>query len=363
MDSRDILIALHHIEGVGWKTISKILAHYTDLTQVLNISQSQWQAIGLKPQQIERILIELQPDSILKVISKYTQQHIGIMTIWDKDYPPLLKETSQAPWVLYYKGDPTLLTQPLLAIVGTRAPTHYGKKVAQEFAASLSGIGIGIVSGLARGIDSYAHIGALQQRSKTIAVMGTAIDQLYPMENKSLHEQIVQEGVVVSEYPIGTSMHVGMFPQRNRIIAGLSLGVIVVEAAHRSGSLITVDRALDENREIYAVPGPITSLKSMGTLHLIKQGCKMVTSMEDITEDLQHLLPTYVSHSPVHAPLVLSVAEQTIYAFIEHESCTVDELHELSAYDIGYLHTILLSLLSKKCIHQLPGFRYEKARI
>jgi DNA processing protein len=362
MDNRLILIALHEIEGIGWRTILKLMSRLDKLQDIVSLSAEGIAAFDIKPQQAQLIADRLNPEFLAQKLQAYENMQIGILTLFDPEYPSLLKETSQPPWVLYYKGSLAALNQPLLGVVGTRTPTTYGKKVAEEMAVSLSHAGFGIVSGLARGIDSFAHRGALLGNGKTIAVLGCAIDRIYPPENLSLYREIEKEGLIVSEYPIGTSMHPGLFPQRNRILAGLSLGVLVVEAAERSGSLITADLALEESRDVFAIPGPITSPKSRGALSLIKQGSKMVTSATDIIEEYAHLIKTTNLNEllPLRPELMLTVDECEILRFISNDPITIDDLLEQSQFTFGHLHSVLLSLLMKKVIEQLPGSTYIK---
>jgi DNA processing protein len=360
MDRRELLIGLHHIEGIGWKTIQKIVNIKAHETNMGHLDSEKWQEIGLKTKQIESLRLFFESPQVHDIQKKYNAQQITIITIYDEEYPSLLKEISQPPWVLYCKGNLDLFKKPLFAIVGTRSPTYYGKKIAEQYAEMLSQSNIGIVSGLARGIDRHAHIGSLRGNGKTIAVLGCAIDICYPPEHKSLHQQIVDDGLIISEYPYGTKIHVGMFPQRNRIIAGLSIGVLVVEAAAKSGSLITVDCALDENRDVFAIPGPITSNKSEGTHNLIKQGCKMVTCLEDILEEYTSHLPSTESKLMNTSEVELSPLEVQILHLLDHQPMKFDDLFNQCSCDIGTLYEMLFALINKKMIHPLPGFYYEK---
>jgi DNA processing protein len=200
-------------------------------------------------------------------------------------YPPLLKQIPDPPLVLYVRGDVGALSRYAVAIVGTRRPTAYGGQVAQRLARDLAGRQLVIVSGLVRGIDSAAHRGALEAKGTTVTVLGSGIDVIYPRENKRLAEQVVECGALISEFPPGTSPAPENFPIRNRIISGLSLGVLVVEAAEYSGSLITARLAVEQNREVFAVPGNITSAQSFGPNHLIKQGAKLVDEWMDVLEE------------------------------------------------------------------------------
>ena len=288
------------------------------------------------------------------------------MTVRDEAYPEILRQIPQPPWVLYYKGNLSLLKKPVLAIVGTRTPTVYGIKTAEELACSLSHSGFCVVSGLARGIDSAAHTGALKGNSGTIGVLGSGLDRVYPPENLPLYRAIAEKGLLLTEYPLGTPAHPGLFPQRNRIIAGLSLGTIVVEAAARSGSLITVEFALDASRDVFAVPGPVHSPKSQGTLDLIKKGAaKLITSVNDIIEEYTHLLSPaapanrqHIKQNNVPGFAGLTEEERKIYELLCSMPRTIDELLEQSQINFGHLHSVLLSLLMKKKIRELPGCIY-----
>jgi DNA processing protein len=201
------------------------------------------------------------------------------------EYPALLKQIADPPLVLYVRGDATILSRHAVAVVGTRCPTAYGSSVAHRLAADLAQRGVVIVSGLARGIDSAGHRGALEAQGKTVAVLGCGVDVTYPRENKRLTDQIVASGAVISEFPIGTSPQPENFPIRNRIISGLALGVVIVEAAEYSGSLITARLASEQDREVYAVPGNITAAQSFGPNLLIKQGAKLVDNWMDVFEE------------------------------------------------------------------------------
>ena len=204
----------------------------------------------------------------------------------DKDYPKLLKEISDPPFALYLKGKLLPQDNQALAIVGTRKITPYGRQMTEKFAGWLSRQGLTLVSGLARGVDGTAHRAALENQGRTIAIMGTGLDQIYPPEHKGLAEAIIRQGALISEYPLGTAASPMNFPLRNRIISGLSLGVLVIEGESKSGTKITARYAAEQGREVFAVPGPITSPTSSGPADLIKMGAKLVSSGGDIIEEL-----------------------------------------------------------------------------
>jgi DNA processing protein len=363
MNPKLILFALQEMKEIGWKTIFKILRYYPDLKELMFAKQMDLEQLDIHATKAKTILNFLTEAFINERLSAYEKKGIKILTIYDEDYPALLKETSQPPWVLYYKGNVHLLRNPLIAIVGTRVPTVYGKNTAQQFAEALAHSGFTVVSGLARGIDSSAHLGAINEAGSTIAVLGCGVDVVYPLENGMLYREIEQKGLLLSEFPLGTPAQPGLFPLRNRIIAGLSLGTLVVEAALKSGSLITADQALDESRDVFAIPGPINSPKSMGALSLIRHGAKMVVCAEDIMEEYKHIIQvknnTKGNIKDDHPQSVLNAHEQQIIDILVSAPATFDHLLEETQTNFGHLHTILLSLLMKKEINQLPGSIYS----
>ncbi|WP_411346096.1 DNA-processing protein DprA [Paenibacillus sp. WLX1005] len=377
LDERSILIALHGTTGIGWKRIYDILQQHADLRELPTWSAGRWRSLGMPEKVAQALVAHLHKQQIEALLNKYHQQHIQVVTIMDEEYPVLMKEIAQPPWVLYVRGQQKLLNSFCIGMVGTRVPTAYGKRVGEWLAGGLAERGITVVSGMARGIDSVCHEAALQVNGSTIAVLGTGIDVIYPPENRSLYERLHQYGLIISEYPPGTRPSPGTFPQRNRIIAGMSHGSIVVEADERSGSLITADYAMDCNRDVFAVPGPITSPKSKGTLSLLKQGAILVTDIGDITAEYDSSLYKWcdkpydeqeenVSVSTDNQPLCsapanishLTEQEKTIYLILEQGDASIDEIQSQSQFDFGLLHTVLLSLIIKKQISQRAGAIY-----
>ncbi|TVY10666.1 DNA-processing protein DprA [Paenibacillus cremeus] len=364
MNNRQMLFALHHMQGIGYKTIYRLLETFTQLSEMLQFTKEDWIGFGLgsvKAEQLCRGLSALDAEAITNKERQYAEKGIEWVTFWDEAYPKLLKETADQPWIMYYMGDLALASLPCIGMVGTRTPTAYGKMTAEKLAASLSANGVCVVSGLARGIDSAAHEGALTGIGSTIAVLGCSIEEIYPPENKLLYRKIASQGVLLSEYPLGTKSHPGLFPQRNRVIAGLSLGVVVVEAALRSGSLITADQALDESRDVFAVPGPISSPKSQGTLSLLKQGAKLVTGPEDILEEYADRIGLERSaniKTIIGAPSPLKADEQQIFDLLVTKPMSIDVLKTQSQFTFGHLHSVLINLLMMRRIVELPGSVY-----
>lgn len=366
MDNRTILFALHELPGIGWKTIHRLCTFLAALEQLPNLSREKLLTLELDRNKADAIIAGLTAEFAAERLEAYRRAGIEIICRMDADYPEWLAHTAQPPWVLYARGNRSLLHSPCLAMVGTRTPTAYGKKVAFQLAQELAEAGLTIVSGLARGIDSEVHRGALTRpgAGSTIGVLGCALDTVYPPENKGLYAQVEQHGLLLSEYPLGTPVHPGLFPLRNRIIAGLSLGTLVVEAALRSGSLITADQALDESRDCFAIPGPITSPKSAGTLKLIKEGkAKTVTCADDVLEEYEHYLGRKGAKSRRTDPspeAELTEDETELLRHLTWEPSTIDRLLVLSGFAFGQMHTVLLSLSMKKLIQQLPGSTFVR---
>ncbi|MEI7027345.1 DNA-processing protein DprA [Paenibacillus sp. y28] len=362
MDNRSILIALHQLSGIGWKTIRLLMAGLVDMKQLLFMSAEDISRHGVPAAKARTIADAMTEQWVEQQLERYNRLNIGIITVFDEEYPERLRHIAQPPWVLYTQGRQELMQCPAIAVVGTRMPTAYGRKAAGELAGELSAAGVTVVSGLARGIDGEAHRAALAHAGSTIAVLGCAAGEVYPRENRALLEQIAERGLILSEYPLDTPLHPGMFPLRNRIIAGLSLGTLVVEAADRSGSLITAEQCLEQSGDVYAVPGPITSPKSRGTNSLIQQGAKLVATSEDILVEIQR----YIRHAPRSPkgkaggdkPEALPPDEQAVLDLIGLNPVTFDLLLERSGFSFGHLHSVLLSLLMKKRIEQKPGPAY-----
>lgn len=275
---------LSRIEGLGPIKIKSLLEKYKTPEKIWNLNKSELiQTKGIGENIANNILKREYRENLEQYIKYMERYNIGIITIKDKDYPKDLLHIYDAPAILYYKGDKELLHTNMIAIIGCRDCSEYGKEVSMKFSQELAKNGITIISGMAKGIDSYSHIGSIKAGGKTIAVLGSGIDIIYPKENRLLYDKILSTGgLILSEYVIGTKPSKLNFPARNRIISGLSEGVIVVEAKEKSGTLNTVDFALEQGKDIFVVPGNITSDNSVGTNELIKQGANCITCVEDI---------------------------------------------------------------------------------
>jgi DNA processing protein len=283
-----------------------------------------------------------------------TTAGVSVLTERDPAYPDALRAIHDPPKALYVRGLPVPMVQPAVAIVGSRGSSRYGLECAERLASELALRGISVVSGLARGIDAAAHRGALKGGGRTIAVLGSGLSEIYPPEHRALAEDIAASGWLVSEYPMATLPMPYNFPRRNRIISGLSLGVVVVEAASRSGALITADFALEQGRDVFAVPGPVTAVTSQGTHSLLKQGARLVTSVDDILDELR-LVPVRV---PLGEPSV--GLDARLLGLLEGGPLTIDLLAVESGAAMRVIASALVGLELKGVVRQLPGKRFMR---
>jgi DNA processing protein len=277
---------LLNLLGLEPKKIDNVIVAFKDPDQIFKAGLNDLNQIpALGSSDIEKILAFRNSKDLDQELELINKEKIDCLDIFDEDYPDLLRQIANPPLVLYIKGDRGVLSKFSFAIVGSRNPTQYGLSMTAEFSSSLSALGIVIISGLARGIDTIAHVEALKN-GETIAVLGSGLLNVYPRENRDLAERISQKGAVISEFSLNSSPLKENFPRRNRIVSGLSKGILVVEAAARSGALITARLGCEQNREVFALPGNIDSPLSKGTHRLIKEGAKLVDSLEDILEEL-----------------------------------------------------------------------------
>lgn len=319
--------------------------------EITRIKEKTAQAI-LRP--VDQALVSGQQ----RLIEKFD---VKLVTIWDNTYPELLKQIYDPPIVLFCRGDISLLNSKGIGLVGTRTPTTYGKEVAKEFSSGLATRGYTVISGAAKGIDTIAHTSSLQSRGNTIGVLGNGIDRVYPAENRALYNQIAEKGLLTSEFLMGSKPDAPNFPRRNRIISGLSAGTIVVEAAERSGSLITAYFALDQNREVFAVPGSIKSRQSAGTHELIRQGAKLVDSVDDIVNELGEKYRLGNSSGQQELEISIDTKEAPIYKHIpETDAIHIDDLSTETGQTTFSLLGILLQMEMKGLVQQLPGKYFKR---
>lgn len=311
-------------------------------------------------------------DQIAKELQAVQDGRFSILTLVDALYPPRLKTITDPPPLLWCTGQLQDRDQQALAVVGSRKGSHIGRTFTRQLSGDLAALGFTIVSGMARGIDAAAHEGALATSGRTLAVLGCGIDRTYPPEHDPLRQRIEQHGAVLSEFPMGTPPHSYHFPQRNRIISGLSLGVIVTEATSRSGSLITARMALEQNREVFAVPGNVTNTLTRGPHRLIKEGAKLVENPLDVVEEILPMLePSFREQlekqqgvlQPQPSAPSLGAEEQHLFHCLSLEPVSLDDLITQCTYSPSEVMSILLSLEIKGLIKQIPGLQYLRVSI
>lgn len=286
---------LSKIPGIGTKKFINIYKHFKDIEKVYQAKEMDFYGIqNLNINDIKAIINNKDLNETYEYMKNIKKQKVDLLLYKDKNYPNILKEIYDPPAILYCKGNMEI-NEVAISIVGSRKASYYGLKMAEKLAYELASLGVTIISGMAKGIDTYAHRGALQAKGKTIAVLGCGVDVIYPTENAELMKEIEKKGLIISEYPLKTLPKANNFPARNRIISGLSMGTIIIEAGVKSGSLITAEFALKQGRNVYAIPGNIDTQNSKGSNNLLKEGAKLVTKVEDILEDLVPYLKTEIS--------------------------------------------------------------------
>lgn len=365
MTEREALIALNMVDGIGpvrVRELMQVLGSAAAIVEAHPAEMSRAKGVGQKlAEKLRTRLRELDVDAEIRRAEKLGAR---LVTCADEDYPEPLRAMHDPPLALYVKG--TLLPQDkhAIAMVGSRRCTHYGTQTADRLAFQLAKQGYTVVSGLARGIDAAAHQGALKGGGRTLAVLGSGIDQVYPPEHDRLAEKIVEQGALISEFPIGFQPTRQSFPQRNRIVAGLCGGTLVVEAARRSGAMMTVDFASEFGRLIFAVPGRIDNPSAGGCNSLIKNGAKLVEDVDDILEEFEYLIPPKPEgrEDPEHVkPKVqLTEDEQKILEVLGRSEVGQDEIIRMTGLTASKVATALLMLEMKRQIKSLPGHKVRK---
>ncbi|MDR3490652.1 MAG: DNA-processing protein DprA [Gammaproteobacteria bacterium] len=348
-------LAAVRLPDIGPVRINRWVNYFSSIKKLFAAPAEELQSAGLTPKEIYAVQ---NPNwrAAEKDLAWSQQSDCHLVTQSDQAYPAFLRELNDAPALLYVQGDVTQLSQPQLAIVGTRNPTPSGKDTAVHFAYSLARAGLVITSGLAIGIDTASHEGALAASAKTIAVIGSGLEQIYPYSNRALAKKIISQGAMVSEFPPDTRPKPQYFPRRNRLISGLSLGVLVVEAAIRSGSLITARFASEQGREVFAIPGSIHNPLARGCHQLLRLGAKLVESTEDILEELGSLYKA-LSEPPVKpAPAAdLSSQMQEMLLHIDYSVTAMDTIIVRSGLTASAVSSMLLSLELRGLVQIVPG--------
>lgn len=362
-------LSLQATPGIGNKTLQKLVSHFGSIHELSRASSGQLQAVlGYKAKLVEQALTKsIDEDQFSTTLNWLDHARHHILTLQDDSYPTLLKEIPDPPPVLYVDGDPRCLQLPQLAIVGSRNPSAQGTINAGMFSSDLAKRGLAIISGMALGIDAAAHEGALRQDGVTLAVAGTGVDVVYPARHKELASRIREAGALVSEFPLGSAPRRENFPQRNRIISGLSLGVLVVEATVRSGSLITAHLAAEQGREVFAIPGSIHTPQARGCHSLIREGAKLIETAADILSELGVLLELITETTGLETehcyPQVSNANAQTesLMKCLGFDPVSVDELVERSGLTADVISSMLLRMELSGQVEAGPGGRYIRA--
>lgn len=352
MQNKFYYAALNRIPQFGPRTLLKLLKKWPDLHHLFNLSPQQLNETGLPEKMIAAIracdLSLAEADLLWEQASE--EHHL---LCWDDpNYPPLLKQIADPPPILYAQGNITTLQGMGVAIVGTRKPSFTGSETAQHFAFELARNNIVVVSGLASGIDAQAHQGCIAAKGLTIAVMGTGIDRIYPAHHRALRDKIQQNGLILTEFPLKSSANAGHFPRRNRIISGLSLITLVIEAAIKSGSLITARLAMEQNRDVMAIPGSIHNPQARGCHLLLQQGAKLVTTINDVLEELP------LAKSPVISgdfTKLLASSDRKLVKCMGFETTTIDQLCQRTGLSIDKISCDLAELELQGIIQAVPG--------
>jgi DNA processing protein len=367
MDEKAWWLALHLVPGVGRITFKKLVGYFGHPRDVMGATAGQLMRVaGIGPKLAQTITGFQTPTEVERELRAVRAAGCQIIPQSDPNYPPLLKAIEDPPPVLYVKGEIGEPVAPAIAVVGSRRPSIYGKVVAEQLVRGLSEAGVTVVSGLARGIDSVAHAKTLDHGGRTIAVLGCGLEHMYPPENRPLAQRISRQGAVVSEFPMMTKPDRLNFPLRNRTISGLSLGTVVIEAGERSGALITVQWALEQGREVFAVPGNVTAPTSRGTNRLIKMGAKLVDCVEDILEEFpQYAIGDKRGGAPKQEELRQADStpdERRLLALLDPvETRHIDWIIEQAHFPTSMVSSLLLKLELEGKVTQLPGKLFLKA--
>jgi DNA processing protein len=357
-DDTPYYIGLSKVAGIGPVRVRKLLAAFGDAQRAWHATYADLVGAGLEHKLAHALIETRRTTDLDREMKSLAAVGAKALTWGSDDYPERLREVDDSPPVLYTLGDFAPSDSWAVAVVGTRRATHYGREVTPRLVSALAEAGVTIVSGLAIGVDSEAHRAALDAGGRTIAVLGSGVDVIYPPENRGLARRIIDEGrgAVVSEFPLGTKPEAPNFPSRNRIISGLSLGVLVIEAGERSGALITVTFALEQGRDVFAVPGPITSRMSDGPNRLLKQGAKCVTSAADILEELNMQMVT--EHVEAVRSLPADPTERMLLEYLQESTHHIDDLTNISGLPASTVSAVLTMMELKGLVRHLGGMQY-----
>ena len=360
MEEKQFWVGLTLVRGIGAVRLQALIDHFGDAKSAWQGAPDELRAAGLNPKIIERLLEIRKSVDLEKLWDKITSQGIKILTWDDELYPPRLKEIEQPPPVLYARGEILPEDHFAVAIVGTRKVTSYGRQVTEELSAFLAANGVTVVSGLARGVDAVAHSAAIKAGGRTVAVLGSGVDRIYPPENRAIAEQIISRGALVSDYPVGTAPESTNFPPRNRIISGLSLAVVVIEAGETSGALITAEFAAEQGREVFAVPGSILAPQSKGTNKLIQNGALPLLTPQDLLQALN--LTRVGAQKAARKILPADEVEAQLLNALGDEPLHVDEIRNQTGLPVEKVSAALVMMELKGMVRQVGGMNYVAVR-
>ncbi len=354
-------LGFNYVSGIGPAKIQALLGYFSTLERAWGATDEQLRQIGFENRAIQSFNDVRRTFDLDDYHHRVTSSGVQVLTWESADYPELLREIPAAPPLIFVRGEFDPVDRWAVAVVGTRRLSAYGRQVTRDLVAGLARNGVTIVSGLARGIDAVAHRTALEEGGRTIAVMACGIDKVYPPEHRELAREMVNgRGAIITEFPFGSDPESAHFPARNRLISGLSLGVLVVEAGERSGALITSRFALEQNREVFAVPGNINSPVSIGTNRLIQQGGKLVTSVADILEELNLRMISEQAEAKTIIPE--SAEEAAIYTQLSAQPVHIDELSQMTGMPSSLLSSTLTIMELKGMVQQVGGMNYVRLR-
>lgn len=352
---------LNSINGISNGIIDKFIKHFGSLENIWFNFENEKKSIKFINEELKNKLYVSKNKFPDKLFKKLESENIEIITIFDDNYPKKLASITNPPYLLYIKGDITIFENTLIAVIGSRKATTYGKWATEKFTRELANLGVTIVSGFANGLDTIAHQTAIKNNSKTIAVLGSGIDIVYPKKNYNLYLDIILNGAILSEYTFGMSPLASNFPNRNRIISGLCEGVLITEAMDKSGTLITAGHAANQGREVFAIPGNIDSLYSRGTNNLIRDGAKIVTCVDDICEEIPSLRDNVTVTNIINFE-ELNNCEKQIVKFLFTGGKTIHEIDDKINEKVNEILSTLTLLEMKGYIKQLPGKKFVLAK-
>ncbi len=363
-DNLKLWLALGRVRHLGPVMIRRLLGHFRTPDRIFGASERELLGVqDVGPRLAESILKGPDMAFCEKQLEIVEKRGFRIVTAGSPEYPERLSQIYDPPHLIFTKGEIRPEDEKAVAIVGSRKATHYGKSMAERIAGELASAGVTVVSGFARGVDSVSHRAAADAKGRTLAVFGCGLDIIYPPENRKLYAELPEHGALISEFPCGSKPEPQNFPRRNRIISGVSLGVVVIEAGERSGALLTARHALEQNREVFAVPGNITSTASSGTNELIKQGAHLVTSGEDILTQLEFILPKETTSQVTVPPPDLEPEQTKLYEILTDEPIHVDTISRRLGIDVPRILTTLLEMELMGVVQQVPGKKFVKSNL